>query len=175
MQENTKQGSTAGAGNALAGIRVLDFTQVVAGPFCTALLANLGADVVKIEAPGRGDDLRAAGRYLGREAHEDYFNAVNNTKKSIELTHRDSGPIRVVGPPRLIDGQPTQVARRARSASICTRCSGTGSIGHRTGSAASIRLPRRVRTELSSSSPSRQTSRCPKAIDRTHDSAWAGS
>lgn len=88
--------STAEACRPLAHVRVLDLTQVVAGPFCTMMLANLGAEVVKIEAPGRGDDLRAVGRYPGREAHEDYFNAANNSKKSIELdlknpTHREVG------------------------------------------------------------------------------------
>jgi crotonobetainyl-CoA:carnitine CoA-transferase CaiB-like acyl-CoA transferase len=69
----------------LSDIRVLDLTQVIAGPFCTMMLANLGAEVVKIEVPGRGDDLRLVGRYPGRERHEDYFNAANNSKKSIAL------------------------------------------------------------------------------------------
>ena len=69
----------------LAGVRVLDLTQVVAGPFCTMMLANLGAEVVKVESPDRGDDLRHVGRYPGREQHEDYFNATNNSKKSIVL------------------------------------------------------------------------------------------
>jgi len=76
---------TAAACRPLQGVRVLDLTQVIAGPFCTTMLANLGAEVVKIEAPGRGDDLRTVGRYPGREAHEDYFNAANNSKKSIAL------------------------------------------------------------------------------------------
>ena len=80
----------------LAGVRVLDLTQVVAGPFCTMMLANLGAEVVKVEAPGRGDDLRGVGRYAGREEHEDYFNATNNSKQSIALDlknplHREVG------------------------------------------------------------------------------------
>src|SRR5688572_31694089 len=89
MQEHTIEDPAAGAGRALAGVRVLDFTQVVAGPFCTTMLANLGADVVKVEAPGRGDDLRGVGRYPGREEHEDYFNATNNTKRSIALDLKD--------------------------------------------------------------------------------------
>ena len=73
----------------LDGIRVLDLTQVLAGPFCTTMLANLGAEVVKLEPPGRGDDLRSIGRYRGREQHEDYFNASNYSKKSVALDLKD--------------------------------------------------------------------------------------
>jgi crotonobetainyl-CoA:carnitine CoA-transferase CaiB-like acyl-CoA transferase len=69
----------------LAGIRVLDLTQVVAGPYCTLMLADMGAEVVKIERPGHGDDLRRTVPYPGREGHEDYFNALNRSKKSVAL------------------------------------------------------------------------------------------
>jgi crotonobetainyl-CoA:carnitine CoA-transferase CaiB-like acyl-CoA transferase len=69
----------------LSGIRVLDLSQVVAGPFCTSMLADMGAEVVKLERPHIGDDLRHVGRYEGRGVHEDYFNANNRTKKSIVL------------------------------------------------------------------------------------------
>lgn len=69
----------------LAGVRVLDLTQVVAGPFCTTMLADMGADVVKVERPDHGDDLRTVGRYPDRENHEDYFNANNRSKRSIAL------------------------------------------------------------------------------------------
>src|SRR6202030_1317001 len=69
----------------LAGVRVLDLTQVVAGTFCTTMLADMGADVVKVERPDHGDDLRTVGRYPDRENHEDYFNANNRSKRSIAL------------------------------------------------------------------------------------------
>lgn len=67
----------------LAGIRVLDLTRVLAGPFCTMLLADLGAEVVKVERPA-GDDARQFGPFLpsGESA---YFAGVNRGKKSIVL------------------------------------------------------------------------------------------
>ena len=73
----------------LAGFRVLDLTQVIAGPYSTLMLADLGAEVLKIERPGHGDDLRSVGRYPGREDHEDYFHANNRSKKSIALDLKD--------------------------------------------------------------------------------------
>jgi crotonobetainyl-CoA:carnitine CoA-transferase CaiB-like acyl-CoA transferase len=73
----------------LAGVRVLDLTQVVAGPYCTMMLADMGAEVVKIERPGHGDDLRRTVPYKGRDGHEDYFNALNRSKKSVALDLKD--------------------------------------------------------------------------------------
>ena len=53
----------------LADLLVVDLTRVLAGPFCTLLLADLGARVVKVERPGRGDDARAIGPFVaGRSA-----------------------------------------------------------------------------------------------------------
>lgn len=73
----------------LAGVRVVDFTQVVAGPYCTMMLADMGAEIVKIERPAHGDDLRRTVPYKGREGHQDYFNALNRSKKSVALDLKD--------------------------------------------------------------------------------------
>ena len=69
----------------LSGVRVVDFTHVISGPFCTMMLAHMGADVVKVERPDIGDSLRNIPGYEGREGHPDYFNSVNNTKRSVAL------------------------------------------------------------------------------------------
>lgn len=73
----------------LVSVRVLDLTQVVAGPYCTMMLADMGAEVVKIERPGHGDDLRRTVPYKGRDGHDDYFNALNRSKKSVALDLKD--------------------------------------------------------------------------------------
>jgi len=67
---------------ALDGLRVLDVTQVMAGPFCSMLLADLGADVIKIEPPG-GDSTRQMPGAVGMESPS--FNAVNRGKRSLVL------------------------------------------------------------------------------------------
>ncbi len=71
----------------LTGLVVLDFTRVLAGPYCTRLLADLGARVVKIEQPGRGDEMRRAPHQLeeGREDQSTYFIRVNAGKESVAL------------------------------------------------------------------------------------------
>src|SRR5499426_2947642 len=67
---------------ALAGLRVIDLTQVMAGPFCTMLLADLGADVIKIEPPA-GDSTRTMPGAVGSDSPS--FNAVNRGKRSVVL------------------------------------------------------------------------------------------
>lgn len=68
----------------LAGIRVLDLSRVLAGPYCTMIMGDLGADVVKVEQPGKGDDTRDWGPpYAGTESG--YFLSVNRNKRSITL------------------------------------------------------------------------------------------
>src|SRR4051812_42947102 len=68
----------------LDGITVLDLTRVLSGPYCTMLLADMGARVVKIEQPGKGDDTRAWGPpFVGGESA--YFLSINRNKESVTL------------------------------------------------------------------------------------------
>lgn len=71
---------------ALAGVRVLDITQVMAGPFCAMLLGDLGADVIKVEPPG-GDSTRHMAGSTGRESPS--FWAVNRNKRGIVVNLKD--------------------------------------------------------------------------------------
>ena len=72
----------------LKGIRVLDLTRVLSGPFCTALLSDLGAEVIKIEPP-QGDDYRHVGPF--REGESALFTLVNRNKKSVVADMKDAG------------------------------------------------------------------------------------
>jgi len=72
----------------LSGIFVLDLTRVLSGPYCTMMLADLGARVIKVEQPMKGDDTRAWGPpFLGSESA--YFLSVNRNKKSVALDLKD--------------------------------------------------------------------------------------
>jgi len=76
---------------ALDGIRILDFSRVLAGPFCTMLLADFGADVIKVERPGVGDDTREWGPpYAGDKHMSAYFISVNRNKRSLTLNLKSS-------------------------------------------------------------------------------------
>ncbi|CAN5430503.1 CoA transferase [soil metagenome] len=68
----------------LSGIRVIDLTRVMTGPYATMMLGDLGADVIKIEAPGKGDDTRGWGPPF-IEGEASYFLSVNRNKRSIVL------------------------------------------------------------------------------------------
>jgi hypothetical protein len=70
----------------LSGVRVLDLTRVLSGPFCTMLLGDLGADVIKVEAPGDGDTVRHQGAI--KDGLSWYFANYNRNKRSITLNLR---------------------------------------------------------------------------------------
>ncbi len=71
---------------ALTGIRILDLTRILAGPFCTMVLADLGAEVIKVEPTGTGDDSRSFGPFIKGEST--YFMSLNRNKKSLTLNLR---------------------------------------------------------------------------------------
>ncbi|KAJ6119802.1 hypothetical protein N7523_004082 [Penicillium sp. IBT 18751x] len=89
----------------LSGIRVLDMTRVLAGPYCTQILGDLGADVIKVEHPVRGDDTRAWGPPYAQ--YEDgsskkgpgesaYYLAVNRNKKSLGLSFQHKSGVEIL-------------------------------------------------------------------------------
>ncbi|UGY13303.1 CaiB/BaiF CoA transferase family protein [Bradyrhizobium septentrionale] len=77
----------------LAGVRVLDFSIMVAGPYCARLLADVGAEVIKIEPP-EGDDMRL--RTPLREGHSTYFGQLNAGKRSLALDLKNADAIKLV-------------------------------------------------------------------------------
>jgi formyl-CoA transferase len=80
---------------ALEGVRVLDLSRVLAGPYCTMLLGDLGADVIKVEQPGAGDDTRRWGPpWAGGESA--YYLCVNRNKRSITLDLKSEAGKRIL-------------------------------------------------------------------------------
>lgn len=67
----------------LKGLKVLDLSRILSGPFCTMILADLGAEVIKIEEPGQGDPARGSGPFMDGESS--YFMSLNRGKKSVTL------------------------------------------------------------------------------------------
>ena len=80
---------TTPSGGPLSGVLVADFSRVLAGPYATMLLADLGAEVVKVEGP-RGDDTRAWTPPV-REDVSTYYLGVNRNKRSVTLDLKDAG------------------------------------------------------------------------------------
>src|SRR4026207_2433402 len=78
MAETTARGP-------LDGVKVLDLTEHMAGPFCTMILADMGAEVIKLERPGAGDSSRGMGD--GSERNP-YFRYINRNKKSLTLDYK---------------------------------------------------------------------------------------
>ncbi|XP_023775292.1 succinate--hydroxymethylglutarate CoA-transferase isoform X1 [Cyanistes caeruleus] len=79
----------------LDGVKILDLTRVLAGPFATMNLGDLGAEVIKVERPGAGDDTRAWGPpFAGTESI--YFLSVNRNKKSIAINMKDSKGVKLI-------------------------------------------------------------------------------
>ncbi len=78
----------------LAGVRVLDLSRVLAGPYCSMLLADLGADVVKVERPGSGDPTRAWGPPF-RDGESAYYLCVNRGKRSVTIDLGDPAGVDV--------------------------------------------------------------------------------
>ena len=72
---------------ALTNLKVLDLTRVLAGPFCTMMLADMGADVIKIEQAGKGDDTRAMGPFKNGESA--YYMNLNRNKRGMTLNLKD--------------------------------------------------------------------------------------
>ena len=78
---------------ALHGLRILDFSRVLAGPFATMMLADLGAEVTKIERPGTGDETRGWGPPYDAHGDATYFQAVNRNKDSLVLDLRSPADV----------------------------------------------------------------------------------
>ena len=78
----------------LEGIRVLDLSRVIAGPYCAMMLADLGADVVKVERPGRGDDMRYLGH--GKDGMSLGFATINRNKRAIAVDLQHPEGLKIV-------------------------------------------------------------------------------
>lgn len=78
---------------ALDGLVIADFSRVLAGPYCSMLLGDLGATVIKVERPGSGDDTRAWGPPFAGDGQSTYFDSVNRNKLSIALDLSDDADL----------------------------------------------------------------------------------
>ena len=80
----------------LGGIRVIDLSRVLAGPYCTMMLGDLGADIIKIEAPGLGDDTRHWGPPFAKGGESAYFLCVNRNKRSLTLNLKSERGLQIL-------------------------------------------------------------------------------
>jgi crotonobetainyl-CoA:carnitine CoA-transferase CaiB-like acyl-CoA transferase len=95
MNEGEYEAKTTRPSPPLEGIKVIDLTRAMAGPFCTMMLADMGAEVVKIEPPPSGDETRAWGPpFIGKEST--YFLSVNRNKKSIVIDLRKEKGVEII-------------------------------------------------------------------------------
>ena len=79
----------------LEGVRVLDLSRVFAGPLCGPVLADFGAEVIKVEHPKRGDDTRDWGNRIGK-TETTYYNSMNRNKRSITLDLQNAEAIQII-------------------------------------------------------------------------------
>ena len=80
-------GRMSGAKAPLNGVRILDLTRVLSGPYCTLTLGDLGAEIIKIEEPTKGDDVRAM-HISEKHGISSYFLGLNRNKKSVAIDFR---------------------------------------------------------------------------------------
>lgn len=79
----------------LAGVRVLDLSRVFAGPLCGMVLADFGAEVIKVEHPGRGDDTRDWGMRIGK-TETTYYNSMNRNKRSVTVDLQTPEGVKII-------------------------------------------------------------------------------
>jgi crotonobetainyl-CoA:carnitine CoA-transferase CaiB-like acyl-CoA transferase len=82
-QAATPDPDASGWDGPLAGVRIVDLTRILSGPFATQIMGDLGAEIIKVERPGGGDETRSFPPFIGGESH--YFVSVNRGKKSLAL------------------------------------------------------------------------------------------
>jgi crotonobetainyl-CoA:carnitine CoA-transferase CaiB-like acyl-CoA transferase len=85
LKQTEGQSGRDGGASALGPLRIVDFSRVLAGPFATMMLADLGAEVVKVERPGGGDETRSWGPPYDERGEATYFQSVNRNKDSVFL------------------------------------------------------------------------------------------
>ncbi|RYF55566.1 MAG: CoA transferase, partial [Comamonadaceae bacterium] len=95
MNDSSRTDASQGIDFPLEGVRVLDLSRVFAGPLCGQVLADFGAEVVKVEHPGRGDDTRDWGMRIGK-TETTYYNSMNRNKRSVTLDLQSAEGAKIV-------------------------------------------------------------------------------